>query len=146
MTAVGLLCRYYFSGWGPANGGMSEGVEGLMKNGPKPGGALGARGGDLYYYYYATQVVHFYGGKEWRDWNEGPLVDGKRTGGMRDWLVKLQVDKGKDSGSWDPDGGSIGGSGGRLGTTCLAILTLEVYYRHLPLFKRDGGGGGEALK
>jgi hypothetical protein len=139
MTAVGLLCRYYFSGWGPGNGGMSEGVEGLMKNGPRDG-PLGNRGGDIYYYYYATQVVHFYGGKEWKDWNEGPLLDGKRKGGMRDWLVKLQVRNGADAGSWDPDRGSVGGSGGRVGTTCLCLLTLEVYYRHLPLYKRDGGG------
>ena len=34
----------------------------------------------------------------------------------------------------------IGGACGRLGTTCLALLTLEVYYRHLPLYKRDSGG------
>ncbi len=151
MTAVGLLCRYYFSGWGPSNGGMAEGVEGLMKKGPKPGTMakpepLGARGGDIYYYYYATQVIHFNGGKEWRDWNEGPLVDGKRHGGMREWLVWLQVNKGNDTGSWDPDRGTVGDRGGRLGTTCLAVLTLEVYYRHLPLFKRDNAGGGEFLK
>ena len=29
---------------------------------------------------------------------------------------------------------------GRLGTTCMTLLTLEVYYRHLPLYKRDTGG------
>src|SRR6185436_5534116 len=124
------------SGWGPANGGMAEGVEGLLKNGPKPGTMAKPNAlGNIYYYYYATQVVHFYGGKEWRDWNEGPMDNGKRAGGMRDWLVWLQLKAGKDSGSWDPDGASIGGSCGRLGTTCLAILTLEVYYRHLPLYK-----------
>jgi hypothetical protein len=151
MTAVGLLCRYYISGWGPNNGGMAEGVEGLIKNGPKPGTKekpepLGGRGGDLYYYYYATQVVHFFGGKEWKDWNEGPIVNGKRTIGMRDWLVNLQVKNGADMGSWDPDRGSIGSSCGRVGSTCLCLLTLEVYYRHLPLFKRDNAGGGENLK
>ena len=141
MTAVGLLCRYYISGWGPNNGGMAEGVEGLMKKGPKPGTKDKPTGmNDIYYYYYATQVVHFYGGKEWKDWNEGPLADGKRTVGMRDWLVNLQVTKGADTGSWDPDRGHMGGSSGRLGTTCMCLLTLEVYYRHLPLFKRDGGG------
>ncbi len=147
LTAVGLLCRYYFSGWGPANGGMAEGVEGLMKNGPKPGTKASPRPlGNLYYYYYATQVVHFYGGKDWRDWNEGPLVNGKRTGGMRDWLVWLQVAAGNNSGSWEPDAGTIGSSCGRVGTTSMALLTLEVYYRHLPLYKREGAGGGENLK
>ena len=62
---------------------------------------------------------------------------------MREWLVWLQLKQGKETGSWDPDRGSIGTSGGRLGTTCLAVLTLEVYYRHLPLYKRDNGGLAE---
>ena len=30
-------------------------------------------------------------------------------------------------------------SGGRLMMTSLSILTLEVYYRHLPLYYRDMG-------
>ena len=52
---------------------------------------------------------------------------------MRDWLVSLQVTEGADTGSWDPDRGHMGGSGGRLGTTCMCLLTLEVYSSHLPL-------------
>jgi hypothetical protein len=28
--------------------------------------------------------------------------------------------------------------GGRLGATSLSLLTLEVYYRHLPLYRREG--------
>lgn len=138
MTAVGLLSRYYISGWGPNNGGMAEGVEGLLKSGPQPGtkdkpNPIGGRGGDLYYYYYATQVVYYFGSSEWKEWNEGPLVDGRRTIGMRDWLVNLQVKHDADAGSWVPDKGSIGGSCGRLGSTCLSLLTLQVYYRHIPL-------------
>ena len=46
----------------------------------------------------------------------------------------------QNEGSWNPDGGHTGGAGGRLVTSCLALLTLEVYYRHLPLYKRDAGG------
>jgi hypothetical protein len=30
----------------------------------------------------------------------------------------------------------MGGPGGRLMITSLSILTLEVYYRHLPLYRR----------
>ena len=60
---------------------------------------------------------------------------------MRDLLIDLQVGQGKkDAGSWDADGEHIGRSCGRLGTTCMTLLTLEVYYRHLPLYKRDTGG------
>ena len=145
LTAEGLYCRRHFSNWGSANGGMAEGVEGLIKNGPKPGTKVKPTPLDnVYYWYYATQVVHDYGGKEWRDWNEGPLVDDRRMGGMRDWLVWLQINRdeenfGKDNnkiGSWDPDRGTVGTSAGRLGTTCFCILTLEVYYRYVPAEKK----------
>jgi hypothetical protein len=143
LTAVGLLCRYYSSGWGPNNAGMIEGVEGLSKRGPMFGRPIG----DMYYYYYATQVVHFSGDENWKVWNEGPLVNGKRTGGMRDWLVNLQVVKeGPNHGSWEPDGGFMGRSTGRMGTTCMCLLTLEVYYRHLPLYKRDNNNAVKALE
>ena len=40
-------------------------------------------------------------------------------------------------GSWSPDGDVHSGAGGRLMMTSLAVLTLEVYYRHLPLYRRD---------
>jgi hypothetical protein len=142
LTAVGLLCRYYISKWGPGNAGLAEGVEGLMKRAPtktttKP---------EMYFYYYATQVVHFSDGPEWKDWNEGAMKNGKREGGMRDWLIDLQDKKeGPTSGSWESDGAIIGRSCGRVGTTSLSLLTLEVYYRHLPLYKRENAGGLNAL-
>ncbi len=128
LSAVGLLCRYY-TGWGPNHPGFQDGVKKYMTAWmPMPNRF------DMYYYYYATQVTHFHEGEAWhKDWNPR----------MRDMLVKMQVDpdKNKDlGGSWDPDGAMIGSHCGRLGTTCLAILTLEVYYRHLPLYKRDTGG------
>jgi hypothetical protein len=134
LTAVGLLSRYYIDHWSPEHAGMAEGVQGLMKRKPVKSNAAP----DMYYYYYATQVVHFFEGDEWREWNEGPKgADGKRLGGMRDWLVGLQIKKdGANQGSWDPEGGWIGRSCGRLGTTAMSLLTLEVYYRHLPLYKR----------
>ncbi len=139
LTAVGLLCRYYIDGWGPDNAGMQAGVLGLMK---RPPGQPGKGGGllDMYYYYYATQVVHFFDGEEWKEWNEGKKgANGVRAGGMRDWLIDLQVKKdGANFGSWEPDAGTIGSHCGRLGTTALCVLTLEVYYRHLPLYKRAG--------
>ncbi|MFO0806545.1 MAG: prenyltransferase/squalene oxidase repeat-containing protein [Gemmataceae bacterium] len=143
LTAVGLLSRYYVSKWAPGHAGLAEGVDGLMKRGPGKAPALP----DMYYFYYATQVVHFADGDEWKTWNEGPLINGRRQGGMRDWLVALQdVKEGPNFGSWQPDGAVIGGASGRIGTTALSLLTLEVYYRHLPLYKRENAGGAAALK
>ena len=158
LTAVGLLCRYYVDGWGPNNAGLAEGTIGLFGS-PKADATNTITKTDraraprlkeqvknskatpeMYYYYYATQVVHFYGGQEWQEWNEGPKdATGKRLGGMRDWLVVVQNKEGVTHGSWNPDGGTIGSHCGRLGTTCLCLLTLEVYYRHLPLYKRNQG-------
>jgi hypothetical protein len=142
LSAVGLLCRYYIDGWAPENPRMIDGVALLLKNRPP---APGPQVPEMYYHYYATQLMFFYGGEAWKDWNEGPLKDGKRTGGMRDWLIKTQAKEGKDAGSWEPCPGSIGPNCGRVGTTAMAVLTLEVYYRHLPLYKRMGEGD-DALK
>ncbi len=127
LSAVGLLSRYY-TGWGPQHPGMIDGVKKFMNVWMPAQNRF-----DMYYYYYATQVVHFHEGDAWhKDWNPK----------MRDLLVKLQVpETNKDlGGSWDGDSGMIGSHCGRLGTTCLALLTLEVYYRHLPLYKRDATG------
>jgi len=138
LTAIGLLCRYYIDGWRTENRGFAEGTKGLMRRAPSATPAWPQL--DLYYYYYATQVVRFYGGDEWKTWNEGALKPGgTRKGGMPDWLIELQARGTRaDRGSWDPQPEQwIGPNCGRLGTTCLCLLTLEVYYRHLPLFKRN---------
>jgi hypothetical protein len=142
LTAVGLLCRYYIDKWGPVHPGMIDGVGGLVKNPPAGSGPVR----NMYYYYYATQVVHFYEGEDWKTWNEGAKqADGTRKGGMRDWLVGAQVKgAGVNAGSWEPEAGWFGSSCGRLGTTAMCLLTLEVYYRHLPLYKR--GADGKAIQ
>jgi hypothetical protein len=125
MTSVGLLCRYYMDGWGPDNPGMAAGVEGILKNPPAPNRF------NMYYYYYATQVVHFHAGDAWhKDWNPK----------MRDLLINLQSRDGSNAGSWTGDTFLLGTNVGRVGITSMALLTLEVYYRHLPLYKRDSGG------
>ena len=132
MTAVGLLCRQYL-GWGPKNPGLIAGVEELKKKSPKDNkNPADPQLFDIYYYYYATQVLHFYGGTDWHDsWNPR----------MRDWLLGLQIaGNGPNAGSWNPDQSITGSAGGRLVTTCLCLLTAEIYYRHLPLYKRDSAG------
>jgi hypothetical protein len=124
MNAVGLLCREYL-GWGPRNPVLSKGIENLEK---VPPGAIR----NIYYYYYATQAVYHFGGPSWESWNPK----------MRDLLLDTQ-DKGLDpdrldqKGSWSPAGDAWGSQLGRLGYTSLALLTLEVYYRYLPLYNRE---------
>ena len=128
LTAIGLLCRYFLDGWGPENEGMATGVAGLIDLSPPNKNNF-----NMYYYYYATQAIHFHGGKEWNEkWNPK----------MRDLLIEMQVKSGTKGGSWDPEPDKIwmGPNTGRLGVTCMSLLTLEVYYRHLPLYKRDTAG------
>jgi hypothetical protein len=131
LTSIGLLCRYYIDNWRADNAGFAEGTKGLMRRAPSA--TPNKPQLDLYYYYYATQVVRFHGGEEWRTWNEGPKqADGTRKGGVPEWLIELQARSPANRGSWDPEPGWIGQHCGRMGTTCLCLLTLEVYYRYSP--------------
>jgi hypothetical protein len=130
-TAVGLLCREYL-GVGPRDADLLKGVDRLMRSPP------GQMAQNMYYCYYATQVIHHLGGENWEIWNPK----------MRDLLIDKQ-DKGTNSshphqkGSWSPVGDQQGGVGGRIMVTSLSLLTLEVYYRHVLLYSRDKGAGPE---
>ncbi|RLS53682.1 MAG: hypothetical protein DWH91_13900 [Planctomycetota bacterium] len=115
-TAIGLLCRMY-QGWQPIRPAMKKGVAYLAEIGPNRD--------NMYYNYYATQVLHHWGGEEWKTWNRV----------LREQLVTTQSTTGHAKGSWAPRDPHAG-VGGRHYMTCLAILTLEVYYRHLPLYQR----------
>jgi len=127
MTAEALLCRQY-TGWPRDKKGLVEGTKWLSEQ-HRPD----KHRSDMYYWYYATQVMHHQGGEQWRRWNEA----------MRDLLIETQETKGENEGSWAPRGGQHDGSGGRIYMTSLALLTLEVYYRHLPLY--DKGAVDSAL-
>jgi hypothetical protein len=85
----------------------------------------------MYYYYYATQVMHHMGGDVWDQWNPR----------MRDLLIGMQdkgdgQNKADQKGSFDPKGWAFGEQFGRLGQTALCVLTLEVYYRYPPLSQK----------
>ena len=118
-TAVGILCRMYM-GWTKGNPGLEDGVAGMSEKGPSMKGAA-----NMYYNYYATQAMKHYGGATWNKWN----------GKMRDFLVDSQGKEGNAAGSWYFGGaGHADEAGGRLYVTALACMTLEVYYRYLPLY------------
>lgn len=118
MTSVGLLCRQYL-GRRRENPGMQQGVAFLLENLPNK------QNPHMYYWYYGTQVLHHYGGPEWKEqWNPA----------MRDLLIEMQETEGHLKGSWPPVGGSAPYAG-RVYMTALAICNLEVYYRHMPLYR-----------
>ena len=79
-TSVGLLCRMYL-GWKHDEPGLGAGVEYLHRTGPSD---------NMYYNYFATQVLHHYGGPFWDEWN----------GQLRDRLVEVQDTTRHEKGSW----------------------------------------------
>ena len=120
MTAEGLLCRVYL-GWNRHdNPPLSDGVNWLVDN-----YLPDERQSNMYYWYYATQLMHHYGGPQWERWNMK----------IRNALTETQVSSGADAGSWNP-AGQHGSAGGRIYMTSLATCTLEVYYRHAPIFRQ----------
>jgi hypothetical protein len=137
MSAVGLLCRQYLQSWGSSKREMINGIKNNItpvQPPVAPGRPAQVPGAGMYYFYYATQVMHHYtGGPEWKAWNDK----------MRDSLVKSQDQAANSTlkGSWDPTGDPHAAAGGRLMYTSLCLLTLEVYYRHLPLYQREAGAG-----
>jgi hypothetical protein len=81
---------------------------------------------NIYTWYYATLATFHAGGPPWEAWNQR----------LQAALLPLQHRSGGPlDGSWDPDG-VWGGHGGRVYATALAALTLEVYYRYLPMHGR----------
>jgi hypothetical protein len=115
-TAIGLLCRMY-TGWEKERPEFSKGVAAISSG--------GINKKNIYYMYYATQVLRHYGGDQWTKFNEE----------MRDWLISTQSKKPGESGSWHFSTGSLSEvQGGRLLCTAFATMILEVYYRHMPLY------------
>jgi hypothetical protein len=117
MTAEGLLCRQYL-GWKQDDPRLIVGTRYLLEH------PIDYREPNVYYWYYATQVVHHMEGDYWHRWNRV----------MRELLPERQETVGKERGSWPPQDDRWGEYGGRLFTTCLSVYMLEVYYRHLPIY------------
>jgi hypothetical protein len=123
MTSVGLLCTQYL-GAKRQDAPIKEGLSYLMQHLPS------ADHRNCYYWYYATQVLHNLPGPEWDTWNRQ----------MRRVLIDSQVKDGCAAGSWDPVNPKPdpwNEQGGRIMITSLCCLTLEVYYRYLPLYRLD---------
>ncbi len=116
--SIGLLCRLYLD-WRVDNPQLLKGAARLSEIGPQFN--------NPYYNYYATQLMHNIGGELWRKWNET----------TRDELIKSQRMEGHERGSWFPENADAHCvEGGRLYATSLNCMILEVYYRHMPLYRK----------
>jgi hypothetical protein len=80
---------------------------------------------DFYYWYYATLAMFQVGGPRWEKWNQALKTA---------LLDKQRLNKEEDEyGSWDPlDPWAI--EGGRIYSTAVNCLSMEVYYRYPRVF------------
>ena len=119
MAAEGAFCRILL-GQHFTDAQREEITGYLLKNLP------GKTPDDYYYWYYASLALRQLQGEAWAAWNPH----------MRDTLVKLQQKAGALDGSWDFDKTRHGNRAGRVYSTAIATLTLEVYYRYLPMYNQ----------
>ncbi|MCP4787767.1 MAG: terpene cyclase/mutase family protein [Fuerstiella sp.] len=122
MTAEALFCQQMLGN--PRESLASrEAVQYLLRNRPQLSQL------NMYYWYYGTLAMYQYGGQPWEEWNSV----------VRDTLISQQRHDGQFAGSWDPNG-PWGRYGGRLYSTAISTMTLEVYYRLLPLYRMNEHG------
>lgn len=115
-TSIGLLLRL-FRGLPSTHPTLLDGSAYLAKT-TRPNT-------DAYFNYYATLLLFHVGGPGWEPWNER----------MREHLIDSQEQSGHMAGSWyfeDP----YGREGGRLYTTAMCAMTLEIYYRFAPIYQQ----------
>jgi hypothetical protein len=118
MTAEAMVCRLFLElRLEPAT--VDEAVRMIMAEPPQNGPL------NLYYWYYATLALFQLKGTAWNEWNTQ----------LQQRLLAAQETTGPNAGSW-PTNTVWGGYGGRVYTTAMATLCLEVYYRYLPIFER----------
>lgn len=128
LTAVALLSRIFMTDSKKVHRWSDHPQYELMK---KQANLLAAKpphwdedGGsiDMYYWYYGTYAMNQWGGSHWNNWKksiEKALIPNQRMENKEDNFY----------GSWDPVG-AWGRDGGRVYSTALCALILEVYYRY----------------
>jgi hypothetical protein len=118
LTAIGCLIRVFI---GEDTSGKVLRAHGnkLLEELPK------AKKTDYYRTYYATLAMFQMGGEYWKKWNAT----------MKKVLLDKQCKGGCPDGSWDPfEAGKYGAQrAGRVFTTAVGCLSLEIYYRYLPV-------------
>ncbi len=120
LTAV-AMCSRIFCGAADGNPLMKAGADLLSKKLPvwdESGGKI-----DMYYWYYGTLAMFQIGGPSWDAWNRN----------LKLVVVDQQIKDGCSKGSWDTKDPWCD-DGGRVYTTALMTLCLEVYYRYPKVF------------
>jgi hypothetical protein len=118
-SAIGLFCRLH-TAWEERER-LDRGLATLARGGPSAEA--------VYLNFYLSQALLQADHAAWPRWNAR----------NRDQLVSQQAAFGHEQGSWSFTDRETA-PGGRLAHTALALLTLEVYYRLLPLYRPEAAG------
>ena len=124
MTAAGVLTRIFSHAADDPDAlrkdeYITKGCDLMAKKLPK--WDIDAGTIDFYYWYYASLAMYQVGGEYWKQWRpamETAIVGHQRTETDRD-----------ERGSWDPED-PWAAEGGRIYSTALNCLCMEVYYRY----------------
>ncbi len=122
MTAAALTARIFMGE--SARSPKVIGAATLLKNSP-PKWNVSDGTIDMYYWYYGALGMYQMGGPYWTTWNAA----------LKDALIPTQHTKGCLDGSWDPVC-AWGSAGGRVYSTAINALTLEIYYRYSKVLNR----------
>lgn len=129
-VGVGLLCRQF----SPVKVGaakqsdIADALAGMLPSEKEEG--------FFYHAYYGGLSLYQRGGPQWHKWNNH----------VRDLLVKTQKNEGCETGSWSPGDKRWASWAGRVYSTAMAALTLEVYYRYLPIHRGHADDSPEAAR
>ena len=117
MTAEALACRLLL-GYPLSAEAVREATTMIMNHLP------GSQPDNVYFWYYATLALFQLQNEDWRQWNQS----------LKTRLLQTQLPAySNHPGSWEPDG-LWGGYGGRVFSTAMCCMCLEVYYRYLPMY------------
>jgi len=117
LTAIGMLCRVFIGE--DTDGEMLRAHANMvLKETPRTFDEA-----NMYQMYYATLAMFQMGGRYWKEWNNS----------MKKILCENQCKGGCEDGSWYIDDPVWYNQIGRLFHTAVGCLSLEVYYRYLPV-------------
>jgi len=124
MTAAGILMRVFLGEDPRKSDPIRKGADLCRKLPPVWNTEDGSI--DMMYWYFGTLSMFQVGGKHWQDWNAAlkPAVVETQRLDTTACLYK---------GSWDP-AGVWGNEGGRVASTALMTLILQVYFRYNRVF------------
>jgi len=119
-TAIGLLCLEMFGFRGHSM--ATSAADFILQHPPD----WEWKGRSFYYWYYATQAAFHKDPQTWKAWQQ--------------MVTRILLDHQKDDGSWGTSLSNVHERGvndpHRVYATAMAVLSLQIYYRHFPVYLR----------